>query len=402
LDTKNTSTETNNKPEKRETLFGIFNDSFPPMMDGVAVCVENTAYWLHRKGEQVCVVTPTVPDYPYTTPYPLLSYVSLPLILRRPYRIGIPEVDFSIRTKLDATPFSLVHAHCPFSSGKLALRVKEKQKVPMIATFHSKYKDDFKRAVLNKHIVELMVKEVVKFYEAADEVWIPQASVEETIREYGYKGKLTVVENGTDFSADGFDASMKLKAREEIGASPGDMVFLFVGQHIWEKNIRLIVESLDIVRHLPYKMFFVGTGYAAEELKRFVGELHLSDKIIFTGPVYDREKLKTYYAASDLFLFPSLYDNAPLVVREASAMHTPSVLVKDSTAAEIIQNNSNGFLIKNSAQDLAHLIAELYSDPARLQLAGENASLTIARSWENIAGEISDRYHSLIQRKWKQ
>ena len=62
--------------------------------------------------------------------------------------------------------------------------------MPFIATFHSKYRDDFERSVHNKSIANLMVKRIVQFSESADEVWIPQASVEETIREYGYKGKI--------------------------------------------------------------------------------------------------------------------------------------------------------------------------------------------------------------------
>lgn len=42
----------------------------------------------------------------------------------------------------------------------------------------------------------------------------------------------------------------------------------------------------------------------------------------------EREILKRYYVAADLFLFPSLYDNAPLVIREAAALGTPSVLIR--------------------------------------------------------------------------
>jgi len=43
-----------------------------------------------------------------------------------------------------------------------------------------------------------MTNEVIRFFEKADEVWIPKAAVEETIREYGFKGKVVVVENGND------------------------------------------------------------------------------------------------------------------------------------------------------------------------------------------------------------
>ena len=80
-------------------------------------------------------------------------------------------------------------------------------------------------------------------------------------------------------------------------------------------------------------MFFVGVGYAAEEMKALVSERGLDNRVPFVGSVTDRAKLTDYYAASDLFLFPSLYDNAPLVVREAAALHSPAVMAKGATAS---------------------------------------------------------------------
>jgi hypothetical protein len=43
-----------------------------------------------------------------------------------------------------------------------------------------------------------MLLELVYFYNRADEVWIPQEAVEDTLREYGYKGKVVVMNNGND------------------------------------------------------------------------------------------------------------------------------------------------------------------------------------------------------------
>ena len=42
-----------------ERNVGLFNESFPPVMDGVAVCVENYARWIQEKVGGVSVVTPT-------------------------------------------------------------------------------------------------------------------------------------------------------------------------------------------------------------------------------------------------------------------------------------------------------------------------------------------------------
>ncbi len=70
-------------------------------------------------------------------------------------------------------------------------------------------------------------------------------------------------------------------------------------------------------------MNFIGTGYALHDMQELTRELGLSAHVAFHGVIDNREDLRRFYAASDLFLFPSFYDNAPLVVREAAAMSTP-------------------------------------------------------------------------------
>ena len=380
--------------------FGLFNESYPPIMDGVALAVRNYAYWLHEKGYNSCVVTPRVPGYKDNEPYPVYRYTSIPVTMRKPYRLGLPEFDLALHTASQNIKFELVHAHSPFSAGLLAARIAKEQNVPFVATFHSKDRDDFQRATRSRKIANLMLKEVIWFYEKADEVWVPQKAVEETLREYGYKGNIEVVDNGNDFATNEPLEPIKQAAREHLGLTPDERVLLFVGQHIWEKNTRLIIESLALIKALPFRMFFVGTGYAADEMKRLVQEYGLSDKVSFVGTVTDREQIKTYYAAADLFLFPSIYDNAPLVVREAGALGTPSIMVAGSTAAEILTDQVNGFLIENTPQSLADKLQHLMQNPALIKEAGHNASHTIARSWESIVQEeVLDRYLSLIWRK---
>jgi len=378
---------------------GVFNDSFPPIMDGVSLATKNYAYWLHQKGQPVCVITPKSPNYVDNEPYPIYRYASVPILGRKPYRIGLPEIDRQFKSVIDNVDFGLVHAHCPFSSGNLALTIAKKQKVPLVATFHSKYRDDFEHSVSSRFLVRQMTKRVIRFFEKADEVWIPQASVEETIREYGYRGKVEVVDNGNDFATNEPVDPIRKAVRNELGIADNEFMFLFVGQHIWEKNTRMIVEALAEIKQLPFKMFFVGTGYAAADLKELVDRLDLSSKVKFVGVITKREEIKGFYAAADLFLFPSIYDNAPLVIREAGAMHTPSILIKNSSSAENIIDNFNGFLIENSYESFAAKLRELIDVPDKIEIAGLNASQTIARSWESVAEEVLDRYKRLIQRK---
>ena len=378
---------------------GLFNESFPPVMDGVAICVQNYAYWMQKKVGGVSVITPNVPGADYSQyDYEVLDYFSVPVPLRQPYVTGIAEVDPTFLAKIVRRRFKIVHAHSPFAAGLAATKVAKRLNIPMVATFHSKYRDDFNQTIPSKAVVEQIIKRIVSFYERADEVWVPQASVKDVIKEYGFKGNVEVVPNGSDLVADYPDAYFA-DARKQLDIAPNDFVCLFVGQHIWQKNVRLTIEALEKVKDTPFKMFFVGNGYAAEEMKKMVTEKGLDSQVTFVGTVTERETIKRYYAAADLFLFPSLYDTDGLVVKEAAALQTPSVMVETATAASIIKDNINGFLISNDVNAFANRLRELIHDPKLVHRVGVQASHSIVRSWEDVVGEVLERYNRLIAKK---
>jgi len=130
-------------------------------------------------------------------------------------------------------------------------------------------------------------------------------------------------------------------------------------------------------------------------------KLELSDKVKFLGVISDRNEIKKYYAAADLFLFPSIYDNAPLVIREAAALQTPSILIKGASSAENIIDNFNGFLCENTSESFAAKLREVITSPHKIEVVGLNASKTLARSWESVTDEVLDRYKKLINRSWR-
>lgn len=382
-------------------LYGLFNDSFPPILDGVTLTVENYAYWLDRQGRTPCVVTPWNPER-FDCSYDVVRYFSLPIRSRHPYRYGYPKCDPFIWRRLRNTDFRILHSHCPFSSGRLAVYVKKKNNVPLIGTFHSKYKSDLEHSFRRTPwMVDIIMKRILHFFEACDEVWIPQAQVEPTVREYGYRGKLTVVENGNDFSSyiKGDPFLYKREAKRRLGMPEDEIALLFVGQHIWEKGIDVVLDTLKLLKgRVPFRMNFIGTGYAAEEIRNRIDEYGLGERVRLQGVITDRSRLSDFYAASDLFIFPSFYDNAPLVIREAAAMATPSILLKGSTASEVVSNEKSGFLTDRNPRMFAALIEHLSRNPEQLRQVATGARENLVRSWEDVVEEVSDRYESLIKR----
>lgn len=387
---------------ENNNLIGIFNDSFPPIFDGVTLTVENYVYWLGKMGYNPCVVTPWNPDSAEVE-YDVMKFFSLPIPSRHPYRYGYPKIDPFIWKRLRDTDFRLIHAHCPFSSGRLGVYLKNKKNIPLIGTFHSKYREDLKHSFRHTPwMVKIIMKRILNFFNSCDEVWIPQAQVEETVREYGYKGPLTVVENGNDFASliEGDIWQYKRNAKKELGIEDDEIALLFVGQHIWEKGLEIVINTLhNLDGKVKFRMNFIGTGYAFNEIKQQIEELRLNDRVTLHGVIAGRDDLSRYYAASDLFIFPSFYDNAPLVIREAAAMGTPSILLSGSTASEVIADRKNGFLVEKNPDKFSELIIHLSQNRDDLRNAADGARQTLVRSWENVVEEVSERYKTLIQTK---
>lgn len=382
-------------------LIGLFNDSFPPVLDGVTLTVQNYAEWLTARDINVCVVTPDSPQKPQT-PFEVMRYFSLPIASRPPYRYGYPKLDLTVRRRLREKPFALVHSHSPFSAGRLARYTAEKHDIPLIGTFHSKYRTDLQHSFrFTPWMVPIIMRRILNFFNACDQVWIPQLEVEATLREYGYRGDVEVVPNGNDLASIPEEKipACKKSAREKLGIPQESLSLLFVGQHIWPKGIGLILDALIALkeRKVPFQMHYIGSGYAASELAQRIKDAGLQDCIFMHGQLSEREQLARHYAAADLFLFPSLYDNAPLVVREAAALGTPALIPAGSTAAGVIMDGANGFLPAHSATDYARVLDWLSHHRALIPQVGMQARRTLTQSWQEVMTDVTSRYIDLIK-----
>jgi Glycosyltransferase len=377
---------------------GLFNDSYDPIIDGVTVAVRNYAYWLNELLGPTCVVAPSAPFHEESDGFPVIRFLSIPTFVHPPYRIGLPRMDFGLCSDLRSRRFALLHAHSPFGAGRMALKIARAMRVPVVATFHSKFRDNLAQSVRVKWLVDDIVKKIVEFYYSVDRVWVPQASVALTLREYGYDGPCEVVENGIDFVPPTDIAPLRREGGRLLGEDENAIVGLFVGQHILEKNLEFLVRSLPAIveRESRFRMVFIGDGYAKARLESLASKLGLDGRVSFLGPLTDRRSLALAYARSDLLLFPSLFDNAPLAVREAAAFGTPSVLLRESTAAEVLRDGENGFLAEADPEAFAEKVLSAIEDPRALEEAGAGARRSLCRPWKDVVLEVRDRYLDIL------
>ena len=125
-------------------------------------------------------------------------------------------------------------------------------------------------------------------------------------------------------------------------------------------------------------------------------DLGIQDISRMLGHITDASLLDGLYARASVFAFPSLYDAAPMVVREAAVMGTPSVMVRGSTAAEVIRDGENGFLCENNPQDLAKVIRGILEDPEMRNRVGHTARETIPVPWSRVLETAAERYERLV------
>jgi len=380
---------------------GQFNESFPPIVDGVANVVKNYAYWMNHKYGDCLVVAPKHPDADDTEyPFAVKRYLSMKVPTRGEYRFGVPQMDSTFWRKLKKVQFDIVHAHCPFGSGTAARAIAKKQGVPFVATFHSKFRDDFKAALKSDKIVDSVLLRIASFYESADEVWVVNDLSIETLREYGYKGDVHVMENGCDIDVQYRTDETDAVINEKFGIDKDVPLFMYIGQHIWQKNLKMVVESLRILkeRGVRFHMLFVGGGAKRPDMEKMVAEYGLGEYVTFAGKIYDRDMVAKIYLRSSAMLFPSMYDTSSLVPREAAACGCPTVFVRGASTSQGI-TDEDGFLIENTAECLADTAAYIAQHPAAAKKVGDKARETVYRSWEDAIAVAYERYLYLIDLK---
>jgi glycosyltransferase involved in cell wall biosynthesis len=272
--------------------------------------------------------------------------------------------------------------------------------VPVIATFHSKYYDDALNITHSRFLARLMANYTVSFYSKADVVWACSRSTAETLRSYGFRGEVQVMENGVDIVDIPDPGALRERAVETFQLPKDRHILLFVGQQIWQKNLRLI---LDVTKQLQpegrYLTVIAGKGYDSEAICRYAESLDLGGCVKFTGGITDRDLLRGLYLASDLFFFPSLYDNAPLVLREAALMGLPALLVEGSNSAEVVTDGVNGYTAENAVGPMSERIRRIFSDGS-LEAVGERAHDTIPESWDDILTRVRAGYRAAEKRRY--
>ena len=382
----------------KEHTICLLNDSFPPTIDGVANAVLNYARNVERNHGHALVVTPQVPgadDSIYD--FSVVRYPSIDTRKLIGYVTGYPFSPEAAH-EVEAQNASLLHVHCPATSCLLARQLAEAYELPLVLTWHTKYDIDIANAIKSKALQEGALQALLRNVNACDEIWTVSNGAGENLRSVGYEGEYIVMPNGVDLPREKVseDYVREVTAGYDL---PADVpCFLFIGRLMWYKGLRIILDALKTLDKAgtDFRMVFVGGGGDEREVRDYTTELGLDSKVFFTGAISSRQKLRAWYARADLFLFPSTFDTNGLVVREAAASDTASVIVAESCASEGVTDGRNGFLIEENAESLAAKLQELCEKPELMAEVGKRAGDELYISWEDAVAHAYERYEVVI------
>jgi glycosyltransferase involved in cell wall biosynthesis len=137
-----------------------------------------------------------------------------------------------------------------------------------------------------------------------------------------------------------------------VGAEPDASVqpsaspsALFVGRHIADKRLDALPPAVAVARReVPGLVARIaGTGPETDRARAAAREAGIEDAVEFLGRV-DDEELRRRYREASVLVNPSAREGFGLVIAEAAAAATPSVVVagEDNAAAELVESGVNG------------------------------------------------------------
>lgn len=144
--------------------------------------------------------------------------------------------------------------------------------------------------------------------------------------------RIHLVRNGVDVAR--FRSGRRAETRARFGVAEDEFLLLFVGSGWERKGLRFLLEALPLLTGKKISLLVVGKGKAS---------VPASARVIFTGPMREVENA---YAAADLFVTLPTYEPSANVVPEALAAGLPVVTSAYNGAAEVIQEDVTGTVLR--------------------------------------------------------
>lgn len=112
-----------------------------------------------------------------------------------------------------------------------------------------------------------------------------------------------------------------------------------------------IIKAFSKIKKNDWKLYIIGDGKEFNNLNKLINDLNMNDRIILTG-YKNKEEIEEYMLKSSLFLMASETEGLPMVLLEAMSYGIPCIAYEIASGVnDIIDNNKNGYIIKNRNEE---------------------------------------------------
>jgi glycosyltransferase involved in cell wall biosynthesis len=300
--------------------------------------------------------------------------------------------------------FDIVCCH-DWLSSIAGLVIKNETKIPVVFHIHSTEwgRSGGQGSEVVSHLENAMAQNADKI------VTVSYAMQEDLIKHGWQSSKISVVWNGVD--PERYDPVNVQKQevdniRKEYGIPSDWNMLLFVGRLTWVKGVRNLLQAMPMVlKEYPNtKLVILGKGEEQNDIEETAIRLNVKDNIVYRFDfVSERERI-LHYAASDVCIFPSVYEPFGIVSLEAMAMEKPVVVGARGVVGfkeQVINGGTdqNGVHINGEdPADIAWGIKETLKNPEKAKNWGENGRRRVLEyfTWRKVAEQTIKIYESLL------
>lgn len=209
-------------------------------------------------------------------------------------------------------------------------------------------------------------------YQAAAQIIAISTAVRSELLAAGLNAeRIAIVPDGVEPAA-AITANERACARKQWGIPADAPVASYVAWLTGEKGHDLLLDAFaEMSRTLPAShLLLAGSGPLQHSLQEKARVTGIAPRVHFLGFI---EEPRQVYAASDVFLFPSLREGLGSSLLGAMACGLPVVAVEGGATAEVIADGSEGLVVRPAPTLLAAAAVLLLRDRAMGERLGEAA-----------------------------
>jgi glycosyltransferase involved in cell wall biosynthesis len=285
----------------------VVTDAWHPQVNGVVRSLESVGAALREMGTDVAFLTPQG----FAT-VPLPTYGEIRLALASPRAVA---------KRLDAAAADHIHIATEGPLGFAARRYCLRTQRLFTTSYHTRFPEYISaRSPIPEEITYALLR---RFHNAGNGIMVSTNSVADELKNRGFR-RLLRWSRGVNHGV--FNPSIA------IALDLPRPIFLFAGRLAPEKNVEAFL-SLE----LPGSKLIAGDGPSRRSLQENFPQAH------FLG-MQNADGLAAYYAASDVFVFPSRTDTFGIVLIEALACGLPVAALPVPGPLDVIAASGAGVL----------------------------------------------------------